>query len=250
MTAFRSWGTALLALCFSLAGRAGEVQVAVAANFLAPMKVLAAEFEKSTGHQAVLTSGATGKFYAQIKSAAPFDVFLSADDETPQRLEQEGKAVPGSRFTYAIGKLVLWSADPKLVDRNGEVLRSGKFTHIALAAPKLAPYGAAAMEAMTRLGVLASLQPKFVQGENLGQTFSFVSSGNAQLGFVALSQVLEDGKIKSGSAWIIPAHLYEPIRQDVVLLNRAKDNPAAAALMSFLRSERARVAIRSFGYEL
>ena len=250
MTALRSWGAALLALCFSLAGRAGEVQVAVAANFVAPMKVLAAEFEKSTGHQAVLTSGATGKFYAQIKSAAPFDVFVSADDETPRRLEQEGTAVPGSRFTYAIGKLVLWSADPNLVDRNGEVLRSGKFTHIALAAPKLAPYGAAAMEAMTRLGVLTSLQPKFVQGENLGQTFSFVSSGNAQLGFVALSQVLEDGKIKSGSAWIIPAHLYEPIRQDAVLLSRAKDNPAATALMSFLRSERARAVIRSFGYEL
>lgn len=245
----RSLCAAMLTLCLSVVGHAAQVQVAVAANFFAPMKLLAEDFEKATGHKAVLTSGATGKFYAQIKSAAPFDVFLAADDETPKRLEQEGAAVAGSRFTYAIGKLVLWSADPDLVDRNGEVLKRGKFAHIALAAPKLAPYGAAAIETMTRLGLLASLRPRFVQGENLGQTFSFVATGNAELGFVALSQVLENGKLKSGSAWIVPANLYEPIRQDAVLLGRAKDNPAATALMSFLQSDRAQAAIRSFGYE-
>ena len=214
------------------------------------MKALAADFEKATGHKAVLASGATGKFYAQIQSGAPFDVFLAADDETPARLDKEGATVPGSRFTYATGKLVLWSAKPDLVDAKGEVLKSGQFAHIALAAPKLAPYGAAAVETMTRLGVLARLEPKFVQGESIGQTFGFVSSGNAELGFVALSQVWENGKLKSGSAWIVPAELHSPIRQDAVLLNRGKDNAAAVALMAFLKSDAAKAVIRSFGYEI
>ena len=240
----------LLALGATLAIRAAEVQVAVAANFAGPMKALAADFEKATGHKAVLASGATGKFYAQIQSGAPFDVFLAADDETPARLDKEGATVPGSRFTYATGKLVLWSAKPDLVDAKGEVLKSGQFAHIALAAPKLAPYGAATVETMTRLGVLARLEPKFVQGESIGQTFGFVSSGNAELGFVALSQVWENGKLKSGSAWIVPAELHSPIRQDAVLLNRGKDNAAAVALMAFLKSDAAKAVIRSFGYEI
>ena len=241
---------AFLALCASLAAQAAEVQVAVAANFLAPMKQLAADFEKATGHKAVLSSGATGKFYSQIRSGAPFDLFLAADDETPARLDQEGATVPGTRFTYATGKLALWSARPELVDAKGEVLRSGRFSHIALAAPRLAPYGAAAVEAMTRLGVLGRLEPRFVQGESIGQAFSFVSSGNAELGFVALSQVWENGRLKSGSAWIVPAELHRPIRQDAVLLARGKDNPAAAALMRFLQSEPARAVIRSYGYDV
>ena len=241
---------ALVALGATLAVHAAEVQVAVAANFAGPMKALAADFEKATGHKAVLASGATGKFYAQIQSGAPFDVFLAADDETPARLDKEGASVPGSRFTYATGKLVLWSAKPDLVDAKGEVLKSGQFAHIALAAPKLAPYGAAAVETMTRLGVLARLEPKFVQGESIGQTFGFVSSGNAELGFVALSQVWENGKLKSGSAWIVPAELHSPIRQDAVLLNRGKDNAAAVALMAFLKSDAAKAVIRSFGYEI
>jgi molybdate transport system substrate-binding protein len=240
---------ALLALGATLAVHAAEVQVAVAANFAGAMKALAADFEKATGHKAVLASGATGKFYAQIRSGAPFDVFLAADDETPARLDKEGAAVPGSRFTYATGKLVLWSAKPDLVDARGEVLQNGRFAHIALAAPKLAPYGAAAVETMTRLGVLARLAPKFVQGESIGQTFGFVSSGNAELGFVALSQVWENGKLKSGSAWIVPAELHSPIRQDAVLLARGKDNAAAVALMAFLKSDAAKAVIRSFGYE-
>jgi len=244
------WLGDLLALGGSLAVHAGEVHVAVAANFAGPMKTLAADFQKATGHTAVLASGATGKFYAQIRSGAPFDVFLAADEETPARLDKEGATVPGSRFTYAVGKLVLWSAKPDLVDAQGEVLKRGSFAHLALAAPRLAPYGAAAVETMTRLGVLAALTPKLVQGESIGQTFGFVSSGNAELGFVALSQVWENGALKSGSAWIVPAELHRPIRQDAVLLARGKANPAAVALMAFLKSDAAKAVIRSFGYDV
>lgn len=248
--AFRLAAATLLMLGASLASRAAEVQVAVATNFFAPMKAIAAEFEKTTGHRAVLSSAATGKFYAQIQSGAPFDVFLAADDETPARLDKENATVAGSRFTYATGKLVLWSAKPDLVDAKGEVLKSAKFAHIALAAPKLAPYGAAAVETLTRLGLLAQLEPRFVQGESIGQAFSFVSTGNAELGFVALSQVWENGKLRSGSAWIVPAELHGPIRQDAVLLARGKDNAAAAALMAYLKSDAAKAVIRSFGYDV
>lgn len=242
----------LPALCVALASAsafAAEVQVAVAANFTAPMKLIAAEFEKESGHQTVLSFGATGKFYAQITNGAPFDVFLSADDSTPAKLEKEGAAVSGSRFTYATGKLVLWSAQPGLVDGQGEVLKKGDFKKIAIAAPKLAPYGAAAVEVMTQLGLMDKLLPKLVQGESIGQTYSFVSTGNAELGFVALSQVYEGGKIKSGSAWIVPGKLHSPIRQDAVLLSKAKDNQAAVVLMAFLKTEKAKAVIRSFGYE-
>ncbi|CAN5413649.1 molybdate ABC transporter substrate-binding protein [soil metagenome] len=238
----------LVALC-ALAN-AGEVQVAVAANFTAPMKAIAADFEKDTGHKAALSFGATGKFYAQIKSGAPFEVFLAADDETPLKLEKERDTVPASRFTYATGKLALWSATPVFVDDKGEVLKRGGFAHIAIAAPKLAPYGAAAIEAMTNLGVWPALEAKTVQGESIGQAFSFVSTGNAELGFVALSQVYEGGKFKSGSGWIVPANLYSPLRQDAVQLAKGKDNKAATALMAYLRSDKARAVIRSFGYEL
>lgn len=247
--AFRLAAATLLMLGASLASRAAEVQVAVAANFFAPMKAIAAGFEKASGHKAMLSSGATGKFYAQIRSGAPFDIFLAADEQTPARLDKENATVAGSRFTYATGKLVLWSARPGLVDAQGEVLRSAKFAHIALAAPKLAPYGAAAVETLTRLGLLAQLEPRFVQGESIGQAFSFVSTGNAELGFVALSQVWENGKLKSGSAWIVPAQLHSPIRQDAVLLARGKDNAAAAALIAYLKSDAAKAVIRSFGYD-
>ena len=230
--------------------RAEEVHLAVAANFTAPIKVLAAGFEKDSGHKVTVTTGATGKFYAQIKSGAPFHVFLSADDETPARLEKEGDAVTGTRFTYATGRLVLWSAKPNFVDARGDVLRSGNFTHIAVASPKLAPYGAAAVEVMGKLGLLAALQPKFVVGESIGQTFSFVSTGNAELGFVALSQVQEDGKIKNGSAWTIPTELHSPIAQDAVLLKYGKNNAAAAAFMQFLKTDKVRAVIRTFGYQV
>jgi molybdate transport system substrate-binding protein len=239
----------LLSAPASAPALADEVQVAVAANFTAPLKLIAADFEKDTGHKAVLTFGATGRFYAQITNGAPFEVLLAADDETPAKLEKEGAAMHGSRFTYATGRLVLWSARPGVVDAQGEVLKKGDFKKIAIAAPKLAPYGAAAFETMNKLGLQAALESKLVQGESIGQTFSFVSTGNAELGFVALSQVYEGGKIKSGSAWIVPASLHSPIRQDAVLLAKAKDSKAAVQLMAFLKTDKARAVIRSFGYE-
>ncbi|MEO6973677.1 MAG: molybdate ABC transporter substrate-binding protein [Rhodoferax sp.] len=239
---------ALLALVLSATVRAGTVQVAVAANFTEPMKAIAADFEKETGNTVQLSFGSTGKFYSQIKNGAPFDVFLSADAATPARLEKEGDTVPGSIFTYATGKLVLWSAKADVVDAQGEVLKKNEFRNIAIASPKLAPYGAAAVQTLTQLGLLASLEPKFVTGESIGQTFSFVSTGNAELGFVALSQVYENGKIKSGSGWIVPQDLYSPLRQDAVQLGRAKDNPTATALLDYLKSDKARAVIRSFGY--
>lgn len=240
---------ALLAMLASASVLAEEVQVAVAANFTAPMKLIAADFEKDTGHKTVLSFGATGKFYAQITNGAPFDVFLAADTETPAKLEKEGAAVSGSSFTYATGRLVLWSAKPGVVDDKGAALLRGEFKHLAIAAPKLAPYGAAAIETMTKVGLLPSLEPKLVQGESIGQTFSMIASGNAELGFVALSQVFEDGKIKSGSAWVVPTNLHSPIRQDAVLLTRAKNNQAAVQLVAYLKTEKAKNVIRSFGYE-
>ena len=228
---------------------AAEVQVAVAANFIAPMQRIAADFGKATGHQAKLAFGSTGKFYAQIRNGAPFDVLLAADDETPARLEKEGAAVAGSRFTYAIGRLALWSARPGTVDGQGAVLKQGAFRHLAIANPKLAPYGAAAVETLNKLGLLAALQPRFVQGENIAQTFQFASTGNAELGFVALSQVFEGGKLKRGSAWVVPAELHAPIRQDGAILARGRNNPAAQALMKYLKTDKARAIIKAYGYE-
>lgn len=232
------------------AARADEVQVAVAANFTAPSKLIAADFEKETGHKAMLSFGATGKFYAQIKNGAPFEVLLAADDTTPAKLEEEGAAVRGSRFTYATGKLVLWSAKPGFVDDQGKVLEKGDFKHLAIANPKTAPYGAAAVETLTALKLLDALQPRFVQGENIAQTHQFVLSGNAELGFVALSQVMDGGKIGAGSAWLVPAGLHEPIHQDAVLLNAGKGKPAAEAWLDYLKGDKARAVIKSFGYDL
>ena len=239
-----------LFLSLSIASaHAGEVQIAVAANFAAPAQKIAAEFEKQTGHKAVIATGATGKFYAQIVNGAPFDILLAADDETPAKLEKEGQSVAGRRFTYAIGKLVLWSTKPAIVDANADVLKRGGFDHLSIANPKVAPYGAAAVETMKALGVYESLQAKLVMGENIAQTHQFVATGNASLGFVALSQVLKDGKIE-GSHWIVPEKLYSPIRQDAALLNKGKDNKAAAAFLDFLKGKTARDIILSYGYSL
>ena len=224
--------------------------MAVAANFTAPMQKIAAAFAQDTGHQAKLTFGATGKFYAQIKNGAPFELLLSADDETPALLERESQAVAGTRFTYAIGRLVLWSRQPGFVDDAGTVLRNGTFKHLALANPKLAPYGAAAVEVLNGLGLAATLSPKFVQGENIAQTYQFAATGNAELGFVALSQVWADGRLKEGSAWVVPVRLHTPMRQDAIVLKPGQDQPAATALMNYLRGEKARAIIRSFGYDL
>lgn len=229
--------------------RAAEVSVAVAANFTAPMQKIAALFEQSSGNTAVLSFGSTGKLYAQIRNGAPFQILLSADDKTPAKLEVEGQTVVGSRFTYAVGKLALWSSQNGLVDAQGAVLRSGQFKRLAMADPKLAPYGAAAVGTLTKMGLLADLTPKIVYGENIAQTYQFVSTGNAELGFVALSQVYSDGKLGRGSAWIVPADMHTPIRQDAVLLKTGENQPAARALMAFLRSDAALAVIRSFGYD-
>ena len=236
------------ALAFTTLARADVVQVAVAANFTAPARALAEVFARTTGHEARLSFGATGAFYTQIKNGAPFDVLLAADDERPARLEKEGDTVAGSRFTYATGQLVLWSAKPGLVDDEGAVLKHGNFGKIAIANPKNAPYGAAAVEAMEKLGLAATLQPKLVTGESIGQTFNFIATGNAELGFVALAQVLDGGKLKSGSMWVVPAKYHAPIIQDAVILKRAAANPAAKAWMELLKTPQSKELIRSYGY--
>ena len=227
---------------------AGEVSVAVAANFTAPMQKIAAQFEQDTGHKAVLSFGATGKFYAQIKNGAPFGILLAADDSTPEKIAREGLGEGATRFTYAIGQLVLWSKQPGYVDAEGKVLQKTDWQHIAIANPKLAPYGLAAMQTLDKLGLTAQVQPRVVTGENIGQTYQFAASGNAQLGFVALSQVTEDGKLREGSAWVVPGNLHEPIRQDAIVLKPGQGNAAAAALMDYLRGAKARAVIKSYGY--
>ncbi|RZJ14717.1 MAG: molybdate ABC transporter substrate-binding protein [Acidovorax sp.] len=247
-SAVTGWGLAALATLCVPCAHAGTVSVAVAANFTAPMQKIAAAFEADTGHKAELSFGATGKFYAQITHGAPFQVLLAADDTTPARLEREGKAVANAGFTYAIGTLVLWGAQPGYVDAQGAVLQTGDFKHLAIANPKLAPYGLAAVQAMDKLGVAARLQPRLVQGENIAQTFQFVSTGNAPLGFVALSQVMVDGKVAQGSAWQVPSQLHDPIRQDAALLLPGKDSAAAAALLKYLRGDKARAIIKGYGY--
>jgi molybdate transport system substrate-binding protein len=242
----------LLAVSIALASgilQAEEVRVAVAANFAAPMKAIAAQFENDTSHTVAVSTGATAKFYAQIQNGAPFDVFLSADSDTPARLEKEGLAVPATRFTYAVGRLALWSARPGFVDAQGDVLKSGNFSKLALASPKLAPYGAAAQETLTHLGLLAALQPRFVVGESIAQAYSFVATGNAPLGFVALSQIYQQGNLTSGSVWVVPQRLHTAIRQDAIVLTHGKDKPGAAAFMGFLKAEKTRALIRSYGYE-
>ena len=237
-------------LVWSSAGWASEVRLAVAANFAAPMRSLAQSFEKATGHKVVVALGATGQLYAQIKNGAPFDVLLAADDETPKKLESEGLAVSGSRATYAIGRLVLWSKRDGLIDAKGEFLSTGRFDRIAIANPKLAPYGLAAIEVIEKLGLTQAIKPKVVEASNITQAHQFVASGNAEIGFVALAQVAEGGKIKTGSGWIIPESLHSPIQQDLVLLLRGKANPAAQQFIEFLRSENAKAVIRSYGYTL
>ena len=242
--------TLTAALALSAAAQAEVVQIAVAANFTAPARALAEIFARTTGHEAKLSFGATGAFYTQIKNGAPFDILLAADDERPIRLEKEGDTVPGSRFTYAIGQLVLWSAKPGFVDGEGAVLKGGNFNKIAIANPKLAPYGAAAVETMDKLGLAAALTPKLVTGESIGQTYNFIATGNAELGFVALAQVLDGGKLKSGSMWVVPAKYHAPIIQDAVILKRAAANPAAKAWMALMRSPNTQDFIRSHGYEV
>ncbi len=252
MSAHRSFRFLLTAWLFlsAFTAQADTVLVAVASNFTKPMTEIAAAFEKATGHSADLSFGSSGKFVSQLENGGPFEVFLSADDKNPIKLEQTGLAVENSRFTYALGKLVLWSATPGLVDDQGQILSKGGFKHLALADPKLAPYGAAAVEVLKNLSVFDKLQPLFVQGENIAQTHQFISTGNAELGFIALSQVIDNGKITVGSGWIIPTDLYKPIRQDAILLKNGAENPAAPALLKFLKSPEALAIIKKYGYDL
>ena len=230
---------------------AAEVQVAVAANFAVPLQRIGEAFTAATGHVLKVSSGATGKFYTQVVSGAPFEVLIAADDETPKKLVAAGRAVAGTNFTYAIGRLVLWSAQPGFVDAQGAVLgSSGAFRHLAIGNPKVAPYGAAALQVLKARGLADALGARLVTAESIAQAYQFAATGNAELAFVALSQVALPGKAAVGSFWLVPQSLYGEIRQDAVLLKPGEKNPAAVALLAYLKSEPAQVLIRDFGYGL
>ncbi|MDK2777139.1 MAG: molybdate ABC transporter substrate-binding protein [Pseudomonadota bacterium] len=237
---------AISATLMALPLYADEVMVAVASNFTAPMQEIAAAFAQKTGHKATLSFGSSGKFLAQIQNGAPFEVFLSADQAKPVKLEQAGTAVAGSRFTYAQGTLALWSASAGLDPQ--ALLQSGDFNKVALANPKLAPYGAAAVQTLEKLGLAEKTRSHWVMGENISQTWQFASTGNAKIGFVALSQIMKNGAVTSGSAWLIPATYYQPIRQDAVLLKKGEGNAAAAALLEYLQSDEVNAVITRYGY--
>lgn len=250
----KSWaGMALLVIGAVLLGHgaawAAAAKIAVASNFQATAKQLATAFERQTGDRVELSFGSTGLFYAQIRHGAPFDAFFAADVERPRRLEQEGAIVPGSRFTYAEGKLALWSTKPDYVLGNGKVLRKGDYEHIALANPKLAPYGLAAQQTLRELGLWESLQQgdRLVMGQNIGQTHQMIASGSVPFGFVALSQIQRPGHAVEGSYWSVPSKFYEPIVQQAVLI---QDTPVARAFLEFARGPRARPIIESYGYEV
>jgi molybdate transport system substrate-binding protein len=240
-----SLAAAALAIAAATTAEAAEVKVAVAANFTAAVKEIGALFAKSTGDKAVFSFGSTGQLYTQITQGAPFEVFLSADQARPEKAEKEGYAVPGSRFTYATGKIVVFGMKKDAVD-GAATLKNPKFARLAICNPVTAPYGAASVEAMKALGVYDALKDKLVVGEDITQAFQFVASGNAEVGFVALSQIARDPD--KGSRWIVPADLYKPIAQDAVLLKRGADNPAAKALIGFLKGPQARAIIEKFGY--
>ncbi len=229
---------------------ADEVQVAVASNFSKPLETLATAFKAKSGHDLKVSAGATGKLYAQIENGAPFEVFLSADNKTPKKLVDAQLAVADSQFTYALGKLVLWSSSKDTIDAQGAVLQKNEFKHLAIANPKTAPYGAAALEVLEHLGLMQTLEAKLVQGENISQAYDFVSTGNAELGFVAWSQVAQDGVLKEGSVWQVPENLYQPIQQDAVLLTKGKNSTAAQALLDFLKTPAAQKLITDAGYSL
>ncbi len=224
---------------------AGEIRVAVASNFFNTIKKITNRFEHNTGHKIILAVGSTGKHYAQIKHGAPFDIFFAADVKRPKLLEEQGITQKGSRFTYAIGKLLLWSPTPNFVDANGKILNSNSFRYLAIANPKLAPYGRAAEQVMKAGNVWNQLQQKIVRGENISQTLQFVQSGNAELGFVAYSQLNALNKIKIGSLWEPPQSLYNPIKQQVVLL---QDNDIARAFLLFIKTQAMRKIIQDAGY--
>lgn len=237
---------ALLAFGAS-AARAADVQVAVAANFTEPAREIAAAFKARTGNSATLSFGSSGQFYAQMAHGAPYEVFLSADAERPQAAEREGLGVAGTRFTYAVGKLVLYSKTPGLADGGAAALKAGRFGKLAIADPAAAPYGAAAVQTLTRLGLYDALKPKIVQGASIAQAYQFVDSGAAELGFVALSQVIA---VKVGSRWIVPEADHAPIEQQAILLRSGRGSAAARAFLAFLKSPQAVAIIRKYGYDV
>lgn len=242
----------MLVLCglMSSPSHAAEVSVAVASNFAGPMERLAPLFQKESGHTLKVTAGASGKLNAQIRGGVPFDVFLSADEEIPKQLMQDGLAVSGTRFVYAFGRLVLWSGQHDLIDEKASVLNKGNFKMLAIANPRYSPYGVAAKETLTKLTMWNSIQEKLTKGENVTQTYQLVATEKADLAFIALSQVMRDGKVTAGSWWIVPPEMHNPIRQSAVLLSHAKDPLAAKEFLAFLKSEKARGAMRGFGFEL
>ncbi|SDZ94161.1 molybdate transport system substrate-binding protein [Thiothrix caldifontis] len=250
MKLFKQTLLAVAIACSTASAWADEVQVAVASNFTKPLEAIAEKFKAASGHDLKISAGATGKLYAQIENGAPFEVFISADSKTPKKLVEAKMAEADSQFTYAFGKLALWSSTEGYVDDKGEVLTKGDFKHLAIANPKTAPYGEAAMGIFGKLGITDTITPKLVTGENITQTYDFVSTGNAELGFVALSQVQKEGKLKSGSAWVVPQDMYTPLSQDAVLLSSAKDSASAKALLEFLKGEEAQTVISSYGYGL
>lgn len=236
-------------LLSSVAATAESALVAVATNFAEAAELLVEEFEEISGHDIEISTGATGKLYAQIMNGAPFDALLAADQERPMRLEVSGDAVAGTRFVYATGTLCLWSTDPALIDADGaEVLRRGQFRSIAIANPDLAPYGAAAKETLQALGLWDALQSKIVSGENIGQAYALVATGNAELGFVALASVVSERNGIKGSRWEVPPAMHAPVRQDAVLLKHGSGNSAATAFLEYLRSDAARTQIAALGY--
>ncbi|GGB18076.1 molybdate ABC transporter substrate-binding protein [Agarivorans gilvus] len=243
-------GVTALSAYFSFSCAADTVQVAVAANFYQPLQQIAQLFEQDTQHKMQISVGSTGKLYAQIINGAPFEVFFAADQARPSLLVKQQLALAESQRSYAQGQLVLWSPNASLVDQQGKVLSSNTFRHLGICNPKTAPYGAAAVEALEQLGLYSKVQNKLVEGQSVAQTFQQISSGAVELGFVALSQVLVDGEISQGAAWLVPGQLYSPIKQDVVLLTKGKDNPAALALMAYLQTDSTQELIRAAGYSI
>jgi molybdate transport system substrate-binding protein len=234
-----------VSIAFAAEGAADQVTIAVATNFVGAMQALVERFEETSGHTVLISSGSTGGHYAQIKNGAPFEAFFAADSERPRLLEAEGVIVSGSRFLYAVGRIALWSPRPDYVDGDGKILESGDFRHLAIANPELAPYGAAARDVLTARGVWERLLPRVVTGQDIGQTYSFVETGNAELGFVAWAQLRQPRREVSGSYWLVPESLHRAIEQEAVLL---RDRPAARALLDFVEGPEGREIIRSYGY--
>ena len=230
---------------------ADEILIAVASNFYNPLREIARSFEKETGHKVQVVAGSTGKLYAQIVNGAPFELLLAADSRRPRLLEKGGWAVPGTRFTYALGKITLWSPNPTAISKDGEsTLRKRNFAHLAMANPITAPYGKAALQTLQKLGLWSKVQPLVVQGENIGQTFQFVASQNAELGFVALSQVLDPKNHQKGTRWDVPDRFYDSLEQDLVILKNAENNPAVKTFWKFLKNKHAKRIIKKYGYGL